>query len=84
MALQEVLAVNLEVTPATNCPEESWSALRDTVYNTASDILGHAKRKHQDWFDENDEVILLLLKETRETKAAWLKRSIVSIQARAL
>ena len=71
-ALQEALAVSLEVTPPTNCPEESWSALRNTVYNTASDILGHPKRKHQDWFDENDEEILLLLKETREAKAALL------------
>ena len=69
VALQEALAVNLEVTTSTNCPEESWSALRGTVYNTASDILDHAKRKHQDWFDENDEK---KLKETREAKAAWL------------
>ena len=30
-ALQEALAVNLEVTQSTNCPKESWSAPRDTV-----------------------------------------------------
>ena len=36
------------------------------MYHTASDVLGHPERKHQDWFDENDEYLKKLL-EARST-----------------
>ena len=38
-------------------PAENWTILRNAVHSLAVDILGHASRKHQDWFDENDEEI---------------------------
>ena len=34
--------------------EESWKNLKDTLYEMSSNLLGFPKRKHQDWFDEND------------------------------
>ena len=34
--------------------EETWTKLRDTVYQGAPDVLGTTKLKHRDWFDEND------------------------------
>ena len=45
--------------------EEEWGLLRDTVYSAASDVLGPVTRKHQDWFDDNNEAILALLEEKR-------------------
>jgi uncharacterized protein YukE len=49
-----------------NGAEEDWAAFRDTVYNTALTHLGKNTRKHQDWFDENDELIKKLLDEKRQ------------------
>ena len=33
------------------------------VHSSAATTIGHPSRKHQDWFDENDEEIKLLLEE---------------------
>ena len=38
-----------------------WKSFRDSTLNVATDVLGFVKRKHQDWFDENDEDIEPLL-----------------------
>ena len=45
--------------------EEQWSAFRNTVHTTTLEHLGTTTRRHQDWFDENDEEIELLLAEKR-------------------
>ena len=44
--------------------EENWTVFRDTIHSSAIDSLGPVSRKHQDWFDENDEEIQILLGET--------------------
>ena len=44
-------------------PEENWTFFRNAVHFSAVDTLGHTSRKHQDWFDENDEEIRGLLEE---------------------
>ena len=49
-----------------------WETLRDTVFNTAKEILGKPKRKHQDWFDETDEELNRLLEERNQAKARQL------------
>ena len=36
-------------------PDEEWEALQQVVYNTAKTYLGKSDRKHQDWFDPNDQ-----------------------------
>ena len=41
--------------------EKKWATLKDTVYQTASDVLDHPERKHQDWFDEHNEYLKKLL-----------------------
>ena len=40
----------------TNDAEENWIQFRSIilVYSLAHAVLGSTKRKHQDWFDEND------------------------------
>lgn len=49
-----------------NRAEEDWTAFRDIVYSTSLTHLGQNTRKHQDWFDENDEAIQKLLDEKRQ------------------
>ena len=52
--------------------EANWATLRDTVYNTASEILGPPKRSHKDWFDENCDIITQLLNKKHELHQACL------------
>ena len=46
-------AINL----SSDNPEENWTVFHETVYSSAATTLGHPSRKHQDWFDENDDEI---------------------------
>ena len=41
--------------------DAEWSSLRDVLYRTTTDTIGLAKRRHADWFDENDANIMTLL-----------------------
>ena len=46
--------------------EENWIVFlffSKGVHSSAATTIGHPSRKHQDWFDENDEEIKLLLEE---------------------
>ena len=52
-------------------PEENWTVFRDTVHSSAVDSLGLVSRKHQDWFDENDEEIQELLEEKHQKHKAY-------------
>ena len=42
-------------------PDEEWEALQQVVYNTAKKYLGKPDRKHQDWFDPNDQELQTLM-----------------------
>ena len=55
-------------------PEENWTVFRDTVHSSAMDSLGPVSRKHQDWFDENDEEIQGLLEEKHKKKKKKKKK----------
>ena len=44
-------------------PEENWTVFHKTVLSSAASTLGQSSRKHQDWFDENDDEIQRLLEE---------------------
>ena len=44
-------------------PEENWTVFHKTVLYSAASTLGHPSRKHQDWFDENDDEIQRHLEE---------------------
>ena len=44
-------------------PEENWTVFQKVVHSSAATTIGHPSRKHQDWFDENDEEIKLFLEE---------------------
>ena len=53
-------------------PDENWTVFRDTVHFSAMGFLGPVSRKHQDWFDENDEEIQGLLEEKHQKHKAYL------------
>ena len=42
-------------------PDEEWAALQQVVYNTAKTYLVKPERKHQDWFDPNDQELHTLM-----------------------
>ncbi|BHF75372.1 hypothetical protein SprV_0501846800 [Sparganum proliferum] len=52
--------------------ENRWSQLRDTIQSTALAVLGRARRKHQDWFDDNDVDIRNLLAEKNRLHKAYV------------
>ena len=41
--------------------ETIWDACKTSLYEACEKVLGHCKSKQQDWFDENDNEIQLLL-----------------------
>ncbi|KAK6999565.1 craniofacial development protein 2, partial [Biomphalaria glabrata] len=50
----------------------SWNKLRNSVYSLASSVLCQPKRKHQDWFDENNVQIEQLLTHKQQCFKAFL------------
>ena len=40
-------------------PEENWTVFQKVVHSSAATTIGHPSRKHQDWFDENGDKLLL-------------------------
>ena len=71
MAHIETNTMNLSYNVTINNQLET---LYEKVYETSVDTLGHTIRKHQDWFDENDDEILSLLDERHTTHDAILSQ----------
>ena len=55
---------------ATQFREKDWTVFRNAVYSSSVATLGHTSRKHQDWFDENDDEIQGLLEENHRIHKA--------------
>jgi len=53
--------------------ENTWDDFKTSVYGVCKKVLGHCKRKHQDWFDENDTEIQALLDSKAKSLHAYLK-----------
>ena len=71
--LQKKLCELLPALPVdTDTAEHAWTVFRDAVFTAAETALGFCKRKHQDWFDQNDQDILTLIEAKRSAHAAWL------------
>ena len=51
--------------------DENWSLLKDSIYKTSMEHLGPNLRKHQDWFDENNEEIQALLMKKQQLHKAY-------------
>ena len=52
-----------------------WETFRDTMYKVGKETLGTVKKKHKDWFDENDPEILCLLNEKRAVESRVLSKT---------
>ncbi|KAK0147897.1 Craniofacial development protein 2 [Merluccius polli] len=68
--LQAALSADLPKQYPTDA-EKHWGRLSSTIINCSKSILGHKKRKHQDWYDENDTEIQQLLAIKRHTFITW-------------
>ena len=55
------MSKQLESLQTSNNIEQDWEQLKELTYSTALSVLGPTQRKHQDWFDQNDEEIGKLL-----------------------
>ena len=53
----------------------SWTVFRDTVHSSAMDSLRPVSRKHQDWYEENDNKIQGLLEEKHQKHKAYLRNT---------
>ena len=60
------------VPPATASSSDLWSDLKTKVYQTAAEVIGHPKRRHADWFDENDATIRVLLENRKRLRTKML------------
>ncbi|XP_048577995.1 craniofacial development protein 2-like [Nematostella vectensis] len=67
-SLNEKLTAN---GPLSGDPKEKWNQFRDVVTETAKTALGPKTRKHQDWFDENNEAIENLLARKNKAFMEW-------------
>ncbi|VDL91913.1 unnamed protein product [Schistocephalus solidus] len=59
---------NLPVADADTSVENRWCHLRYTIQFTALDVLGHARRQHQDWFDDYAAINALLVEKNQLNK----------------
>jgi len=48
-------------------PGQHWEQFKSAVKEVCDEVLGHKKKKHQDWFDENNEELQQLTDKKRQT-----------------
>ena len=87
MEKREELRSNLEnaldAVEITEDIESSWSRFRDVVYDSSLKTLGFPVRRHQDWFDDNNEEVKILISQMHDIHKAWIndKKSSVKHQS---
>ena len=66
----------LDESPSTNDPSPSilWENLKSAILKTSEEVLGHTKKKNEDWFDENNKEIQDLLSKKRAAHQAHLSQ----------
>ena len=52
--------------------EEAWQDFKSRVLDASERTLGFVRRKHQDWFDDNDQEIQTLLDQMHRQHTAWI------------
>ncbi|VDM05808.1 unnamed protein product [Schistocephalus solidus] len=68
--------------PADNATVETgWCQLRNVIQSTALEVLGRARRQHQDWFDDYDADISNLLAEKNGPHKAYMELRIDATKA---
>ncbi|VDL88473.1 unnamed protein product [Schistocephalus solidus] len=64
---------NLHAPDNNGTVETRWCRLRNVIQFTALEVLGRARRQHQDWFDDNDADISNLLAEKNGLQKAYME-----------
>lgn len=62
----------------------SWITVTELAYNTATESLGPAARKHKDWFDNNCDDIHQLLNEKHHLHKAYLSDTVILLKKKDL
>lgn len=70
LAYQRLLAEKLP-TAYPEDVEQHWAGFRSAIIAAGEESVGYDKRKHQDWFDENDKEISNLIDEKRKAYTTW-------------
>lgn len=47
-----------------------WTNIRNAINEAARTVIGHLSKRHQDWFDDNDELIKSLIDDKRKARIA--------------
>ena len=66
-ALQDALNANFSANLVTD-----WPTFKTQVYDAAMKVLGVCKRKHQDWFDDQDLAAKSLLDDLNAAHLLWI------------
>lgn len=51
--------------------EKHWTTLRDAMSQAAEETIGYTRKANQDWFNEYDELISLLIEAKRQARLAY-------------
>ena len=71
--LAKELDAALETVEISSDIESSWKALREVTHSTSLEVLGLPIRKHQDWFDENNQEVQSLIQKLHSSHKAWIE-----------
>ena len=58
--------------------EQSWNTFKETLYEKSVELLGFPKRRHQDWFDENDVETSLLINKMHQSHLKFMNAALNS------
>ena len=53
---------------------ESWGALSDKLRTVCTEVLGYRRKRHQDWFDENNDEIVHIVAQKNQAHNNYLSR----------
>ena len=56
--------------------EASWKSLKDATYTTSLEVLGLSVRKYQNWFDENNPEIQVLIGKMHHLHKLWMTKTL--------
>ena len=77
------LDASLDSVEITGHIEISWKALRDATYAASLEVLELPVQKHQDWFDDNNTEVQLLIEQMYSSHRAWINDKNSSIKTQA-
>ena len=71
--LQTVIAQKLTQMPDTDFDDvqKSWEFTKTALLKACAETIGTSRKKHQDWFDDNDQEILRLVERKRQAFLSW-------------